>query len=95
MKDVKIKKTIETRERSYGSFKDMANLAQNLKREAFSSKRIAGLGSDKKEALELILTKIARILNGDPNHLDSWLDIAGYAMLVVEILKTKKTKGTS
>ncbi len=35
------------------------------------------------EAAEMILHKLARLLNGDPNHRDSWADIAGYAELVV------------
>lgn len=33
------------------------------------------------EALEMILAKIARIVSGDPNHADHWVDIAGYAAL--------------
>ena len=39
------------------------------------------------EALDMICHKIARIINGDPNHLDSWQDIAGYARLVAERLQ--------
>lgn len=34
-----------------------------------------------KEALEMIAHKIGRILNGDPNYDDSWIDVAGYAKL--------------
>jgi len=37
----------------------------------------------------MIFSKIARILNGDPNHLDSWTDIAGYATLVADRLQGK------
>lgn len=33
-----------------------------------------------------ILCKLLRIL-GDPKHIDSWQDIAGYATLVVEYLE--------
>jgi hypothetical protein len=33
------------------------------------------------EALEMICTKIARILSGNPNDPDHWKDIAGYAEL--------------
>ena len=35
----------------------------------------------------MILHKLARILNGDPNYVDSWHDIAGYAILVEDIIK--------
>ena len=39
-----------------------------------------------KEAIDMIFNKIARILNGNPNHADSWVDIAGYAKLVSDRL---------
>jgi len=40
----------------------------------------------------MIFCKIARILNGDPNLIDNWHDIAGYAKLVeMEIEKTEET----
>lgn len=35
----------------------------------------------------IILNKLLRIL-GDPSHLDSWRDIAGYATLIVTYLET-------
>ena len=37
---------------------------------------------DQKEALFMIAHKIGRIINGDPDYADSWIDIAGYAKLV-------------
>lgn len=40
-----------------------------------------------KEALDMIVHKIGRILNGNPNYIDSFRDIAGYAELVVNYLK--------
>lgn len=45
---------------------------------------------DQKEALEMIASKIARILNGNTNNEDSWRDIAGYATLVADRLKGVK-----
>ena len=39
------------------------------------------------EALDLIATKLARIVCGDPNVIDHWEDIAGYAILVVRDLR--------
>jgi hypothetical protein len=35
----------------------------------------------------MIATKASRVLQGDPNHADSWADIAGYAQLVAERLQ--------
>jgi hypothetical protein len=44
---------------------------------------------DQREALEMIANKISRILNGNPDFVDSWEDIAGYAILVAERLKER------
>lgn len=46
------------------------------------------LAADQKEALEMIAHKVGRILNGDPNYDDSWIDIAGYATLVAKRLNS-------
>lgn len=45
------------------------------------------LASDQKEALEMIAHKLARIINGDPDYADSWVDIAGYSKLVADRLE--------
>jgi hypothetical protein len=45
------------------------------------------LAADQREALEMIAHKIGRILNGDPDYIDSWDDIAGYAKLVADRLR--------
>ena len=34
----------------------------------------------------MITNKMARIVNGDPNYIDNWHDIAGYATLVEQEL---------
>ena len=45
------------------------------------------LSADQRESLEMVQHKVARILNGDPNYADSWVDIAGYAKLVADRLE--------
>ena len=55
--------------------------------EAIINESHANLKSYQRESLDMIVHKIARILNGDPNHVDSWHDIAGYATLVELELK--------
>jgi hypothetical protein len=45
------------------------------------------LAPDQREALAMIANKLGRILNGDPNYADSWMDIAGYAKLVADRLE--------
>jgi hypothetical protein len=75
----------------YGSFIDQARIAQELKGVMGESLLAQGklLDNDQIEALEMIFSKLARILNGDPNYADSWIDIAGYAKLVADRLEGK------
>jgi hypothetical protein len=72
----------------YGTFQQQAAISQSLKRVMFAAER--KLEDDQTEALEMIANKIARILNGDPDYVDSWLDIAGYATLIAERLNGRK-----
>ena len=80
---------LEERGKKYGSFEGHATITQNLKIAMRNSKNWFGLNADMTEALEMIQHKIGRILNGDPNYADSWVDIAGYATLVAERLERK------
>jgi hypothetical protein len=40
--------------------------------------------------MTMIVHKLARIVNGDPNYGDSWRDIEGYAKLVADRLEHGK-----
>jgi hypothetical protein len=83
-----ITKTLTERGNRYGLFKDHAEVTQTLKcviRENLKA-RNKHLDDDQAEALEMICHKIARIINGDPDYADSWVDIAGYAKLVADRL---------
>lgn len=73
------------RKRTHGDFEQVAITAQFLK--YTMGLKNSNLQQSHKEALDMIATKIARILHGNPNTIDHWKDIAGYAMLVVEILE--------
>lgn len=80
---------LEERGSRYGIFKDHAYVTQGLKKAAydFATSRGKAFDSDQIEALDMIFHKIGRILNGDPNYIDSWDDIAGYAKLVADRLR--------
>ena len=82
---------LNERGKRYGSFMDHAAISQNLKTVAFAfaSDRGKTFAADQYEALDMIFHKIGRILNGDPNYADSWIDIAGYAKLVADRLEGK------
>jgi hypothetical protein len=77
-----IDETLKERGNRYGEFKDHAEISQSLKDVMRNFPGWNRLSDDKKEALEMIQHKIARILNGDPSYADSWHDITGYARLV-------------
>jgi hypothetical protein len=53
------------------------------------NRRGGTLPLDHQEALDMIASKIARIVIGDYDHVDSWVDIAGYATLVADRLQGK------
>jgi hypothetical protein len=84
-----IDKILDERGKRYGKFMGHAEIAQRLKSTLFTyqSVRQCALEPDQLEALDMICHKIARILNGDPNYADSWIDIAGYAQLVADRLQ--------
>lgn len=50
--------------------------------------------ASQQEALDMIAHKIGRIINGNPYYTDSWVDIAGYAQLIVDELEADEGKVT-
>jgi hypothetical protein len=80
---------LDERGKRYGSFIGHAAISPALKHIIFESRSDMELMPDQREALEMIAHKIARIVNGDPNYADSWLDIAGYAQLVADRLNER------
>ena len=81
-----IAKTLKQRQKTHGDFATHAVISQDLKAVLWKHD-FQGLAPDQCEALEMIAHKIARILNGNPDHHDHWHDIAGYATLVAERLE--------
>ena len=80
-------KVSKERESEYGNFRDNAYVAQELK----TLSRNPEFSRVQREALDQILSKVSRLVCGNPNHLDSWLDIANYATLAYK--HTKKGAG--
>jgi Domain of unknown function (DUF6378) len=84
-----IDQTLADRGQKYGSFAEHARISQALKRAMADSPNWSKLTPDKREALEMVQHKIARILNGDPEYHDSWHDMIGYTKLVADKLENK------
>ena len=78
--------TLNQRGKRYGSFESQGELSQKLKEIMREVQGWEDLSPSQKESLDMIVHKIARILNGDPNYADSWHDISGYATLIDETL---------
>lgn len=81
--------TLNERAKDYGKFKDGAALMQGMKRllADHAAKHGKTFVDDQWEALEMIVHKIGRIVNGNPDKVDHWTDIAGYAKLVADRLE--------
>jgi hypothetical protein len=76
-----IQQIIKDRAEKYGDFRDQAILAVDLKEIIRHGRSFDMMPSYMKESLDMICHKIARIVNGDPKYLDSWVDLVGYAQL--------------
>jgi hypothetical protein len=82
-----INEMLAGREARYGTFEGHANISQTIKDDMRNHPGWERLVSDQREALEMIAHKIARILNGDPNYADNWVDLGGYPTLVANRLE--------
>lgn len=82
-----VDKTLNERGGRYGRFADVAAISSSIKHIIRSSDGWQRLRPYQKEALDMIANKMARIVNGDPDYVDSWHDVAGYATLVEQELK--------
>ncbi|PPQ35418.1 hypothetical protein [Rhodoblastus acidophilus] len=74
---------IAEREKTHGSFAVQARVAQLIKaaiREGLEGREVE-LPAAQQEALDLIATKMGRIVAGDAGFKDHWDDIQGYARL--------------
>ena len=87
--DTNIDETLDARAQDYGRFKDGAALMQGIKRllADHALRHNKTFADDQWEALEMIVHKMARIVNGNPDKVDHWVDIAGYAKLIADRLQ--------
>ena len=91
MEKISGKQIVEERVEKYNGLPYVlrARAAQEIK-DAIQLNALVPLDHSMREALDMIAHKIARIIAGNPEDIDSWVDIAGYAELVVEELQDKK-----
>lgn len=84
-----IDETLDNRAKDYGKFIQGAEIMQMLKRLVHNYIELRGtkLAFDQREAIDMIIHKLGRIINGNPDKVDTWVDIAGYAKLVADRLE--------
>ena len=86
MQDKELATVLSARRDKYGPFINNATISQNLKEILHNSTNWEAMPPDMKEALHMIVHKISRIVEGDFEYDDSWIDISGYSTLIVERL---------
>lgn len=75
------------RGKRYGAFVDNSSVSQGIKVEIKAGRKWSQMAWDQRECLDQIACKISRIVTGDPNYVDNWDDIAGFATLVADRLR--------
>ena len=76
--------TIPNRDHQHGGMEAVGQMAQNLKGAMRAGDNWPRLTPGEREALDMIVHKIARILSGaDPHDHQHWEDVAGYAQAVM------------
>ena len=78
---------IEERSKTHGDYPSKAKMIQEVKDRLRNTQNWPDLKPEMKESLDLVCTKIGRILYGDFKTKDHWDDIGGYVELISRGLK--------
>jgi hypothetical protein len=71
-------KIIAERGKTHGNFMMQATTAQQLKHVMRTTPNWPDLHPQQREALEMLATKLSRLLHGSPQHVDHWTDAAAF-----------------
>jgi hypothetical protein len=82
-----IRHILNERTNSYGTFLEEAHISQELKAAMELGRNWSILPCDIKQSLEMVCVKVARILNGNYNYKDNFVDCIGYLQLVLDRLE--------
>lgn len=89
-----VEDTLTARGKNYGDFTDNAKISQDLKeivRKYIRSNPVA-IEPYMEEAIDMIFSKIGRLLSGNPYYEDGWHDIQGYAKLVEQHINKRSKR---
>lgn len=88
---MEINNILEQRKKTHGDFEKVATLDIGLF-STFNTYHNSDLSNEQYCAIKMILHKIARIGCGNPEFIDHWKDIVGYATLVLNELEERNAK---
>ena len=89
---MKLSDDLKARDKSHGCFYKTARVSQSIKWVMRHEGDWTKLTHIQMEALDCIAMKIARIISGNQDWLDSWYDIQGYAELARQDAETRSEK---
>jgi hypothetical protein len=72
---------LNERQKTHGDFNEVARVSQSIRAIMKDTTNWESLNQNQREALEMICSKLGRILSGNHNFKDHWDDVAGYAKL--------------
>jgi hypothetical protein len=81
----KVDVTLLERQSQYGCFEDVAFVTQGII-DLLRKCKYDNMPKSHQMALYMIASKMARLVNGDHNHIDSWHDIGGYSKLIENLI---------
>lgn len=88
--DQNIEAILQSRELTHGLYSVQSATSQRLKSLIWTSPNYRDMPDFMRESLEVIQQKIARIVSGDACEADHWIDIIGYASLVLRELDASR-----
>lgn len=85
---MEINDILDQRQKTHGNFEKVARLDTELF-STFNTYLYSSLSDEQYCAIKMILHKIARIGCGNPEFIDHWQDIIGYAQLIINGIKDR------
>lgn len=82
-----IKEVLQERGNRYGTFESNAKTCQLLKNVLHSQDGWYRMSYVQREAVEMIMHKVSRLVNGDATYLDTVVDISGYNQLMLDHMR--------
>ena len=79
---------LKTRSQTHGPYAEFAKVEEALQHIVLRDPQAYSIVQ--RSVLRMVCHKLARIVTGDPTHIDHWADIAGYVQRAIEALEEPK-----